>query len=162
MDIKGHIRHIRSLISSLGVDAFYLSGTDDYLNEYVPLEDSHRYAVSGFSGSTGDVLLTRDELRLYVDGRYHEQADAQCDPALVHIVKCTLDKSLAQALGEDIESLGLTSLGFVSTRISQHHYGQWKSLCRLVPVDSNPFEVAIPTLGEGLLPRFLLYRQKVD
>lgn len=40
-----------------------------------------------FSGSTGDVLVTPNAIYLFVDGRYHIQADQEVDHDIVTVVK---------------------------------------------------------------------------
>ncbi len=45
--------------------------------EYSSLSENARYTLTGFSGSTGDALITKDNIYLFVDGRYHTQADLE-------------------------------------------------------------------------------------
>ncbi|NBW80933.1 hypothetical protein EBR21_04185, partial [bacterium] len=39
------------------IDAVLVTAQDAFLSEYTPLMANHRYAVSGFSGSTGDGIF---------------------------------------------------------------------------------------------------------
>lgn len=62
--------------------------TNKYLDEYTPLDENSRYTITNFSGSTGDALVCPDgKILLFVDGRYHEQADIEIDKNKVTVVK---------------------------------------------------------------------------
>ncbi|MFI5303905.1 MAG: M24 family metallopeptidase [Nitrospiria bacterium] len=87
----------RSLIKQ-NLDGLIVRGTDRFLNEYVPENESLRVWLSGFTGSTGDILVTLTEVFLFVDGRYYLQAENQVDPELIQIVKVPLGTSLEKAL----------------------------------------------------------------
>lgn len=70
-----------------GLNFLLVNSTNKYLLEYTPLEENSRYALTGFSGSTGDVLVTPDKIYLFVDGRYHIQADLEVNHDLTTVVK---------------------------------------------------------------------------
>jgi Xaa-Pro aminopeptidase len=94
--------------SSNNLDAVLVTAQDAFLSEYTPLLANQRYNLSGFTGSTGDGLfLTRtlaDKLnlkgrfQLFVDGRYHLQADQETKPELVGVHKFSLATGLDEAL----------------------------------------------------------------
>ena len=63
------------LLQDLGVDYLLVNSTNKYLVEYSELSENARYTLTGFTGSTGDALVTEDGIYLFVDGRYHTQAD---------------------------------------------------------------------------------------
>ncbi|MCA2959725.1 MAG: M24 family metallopeptidase [Silvanigrellales bacterium] len=98
-----------------GIDLFCITAQDAFLSEYTPLGNNQRAALSAFTGSTGDGLFFARSLRepqapsqaftLFVDGRYHLQADSECPPALVKVEKLPLSRSIEQALLESLESL---------------------------------------------------------
>ena len=80
-----------------GLDALVLTSKDPFLSEYVPKENNPRFGATRFSGSVGDAIYFTKRFRaahpalkplmLFVDGRYHLQADRETDPALVEVVK---------------------------------------------------------------------------
>lgn len=63
------------LLDKLNLDYLLVCCTNEFLVEYPALSENARYTLTGFSGSTGDALLTREGIYLFVDGRYHTQAD---------------------------------------------------------------------------------------
>ena len=62
------------------IDGLLVRATDKYFNEYVPKSISIRYQVSGFDGSMGDVIITKEHGHLFIDGRYALQAKQQALP----------------------------------------------------------------------------------
>lgn len=115
--IKSNIQKLRKMMAERGLDGLYVSSFDPFLNEYVPLQDNHRYYVTGFTGSMAEVLVpANDRVRLYVDGRYHEQADLEVDASEVEVVKVGADSSTTQELLNDVKSLELRKLGYEADR----------------------------------------------
>lgn len=80
-EMAGRLERVRAAMRAAGVDALVVRGTDAYLSEYVPEAESGRVWLSGFTGSLGDALVTHAGAWLFVDGRYHVQADRELDPA---------------------------------------------------------------------------------
>ncbi len=117
--VKQNIAKLQRFVAEQGLDGFYVSSFDSYLNEYVPLEDCHRYYVTGFTGSMAEVLVPREgKVRLYVDGRYHEQADKEVPLDAVEVVKCDASASIGGALVRDLRAMGIKTLGLESDRTS--------------------------------------------
>lgn len=58
--LKSNINDLKSFMKSKKLDSFYLSSSDIFLNEYVPLADCHRYYVTGFTGSTAELIVPLD------------------------------------------------------------------------------------------------------
>lgn len=115
--IKTNIQKLRKVMTERGLDGMYVSSFDPFLNEYVPLEDNHRYYITGFTGSMAEVLVpANDKVRLYVDGRYHEQADLEVDANEVFVVKVGPDSSTTGELVEDVKKLGIRKLGYEADR----------------------------------------------
>ncbi len=61
------------------VDAYLVPSSDAHLNEYVPIYQRRRAAITGFTGSAGDTLLCPEGSHLFVDSRYYLQADQEVD-----------------------------------------------------------------------------------
>ncbi|MBE7704253.1 MAG: M24 family metallopeptidase [Cyanobacteria bacterium SIG29] len=119
MDTK-LIEHLKEFLSKNDVDGILVNSTNEFLVEYNLLEENARYHLTDFTGSTGDVLFTADKIYLFVDTRYHEQADNQVDKSLIEVVKIPLNKSYLTALEEVIPAY--FKLGIVSTKTSKKFY----------------------------------------
>ena len=121
--VQKNIEALQAFMKKEGLEYFYVSSFDPYLNEYVPMKNSPRYYVTGFSGSVAEVLLPASgKVKLYVDGRYHEQADLECDSDIIDIVKTPQNTSNSSLLQEDLKSLGVKEIGIESQRTSLGFY----------------------------------------
>jgi Xaa-Pro aminopeptidase len=115
--IKTNIQKLKKLMAERGLDGMYVSSFDPFLNEYVPLQDNHRYYITGFTGSMAEVLVpVEGKVRLYVDGRYHEQADLEVDAGEIEVMKIGPDSSTTEELVKDVKKLGLRKLGYEADR----------------------------------------------
>ncbi len=77
----------REILENYGVDCLLVNSTNEFLVEYNTLDTNSRYKITNFSGSTGDALVTPETIYLFVDGRYHIQADQEVDHNRVQVVK---------------------------------------------------------------------------
>lgn len=80
---------MHKILDELNIDYLLVNSTNEYLVEYSALSENARYTLTGFSGSTGDALVIKDSIYLFVDGRYHTQADLEAKEG-VTVVKLTL------------------------------------------------------------------------
>ncbi|MBE5876361.1 MAG: aminopeptidase P family protein [Lachnospiraceae bacterium] len=75
--IRERITAIKSVLKDAGID-FYIVPTSDYHNsEYVNDYFKQREFLSGFTGSNGTLVISRDEVGLWTDGRYFVQAERE-------------------------------------------------------------------------------------
>lgn len=122
-EVQENIKKLKDFMAKEELDAFYISSFDPYLNEYVPMENCHRFYFTNFNGSVAEVLALKDgKVKLYVDGRYWEQADLQVDSAEVEVVKVKANKGLGKQLLEDLEELKPKLVGFEADRTSLSFY----------------------------------------
>jgi Xaa-Pro aminopeptidase len=117
--IKTNIQKLKKIMAQKNLDAMYISSFDPFLNEYVPLYDNHRFYLTNFTGSTAEVLVpAHGKVRLYVDGRYHEQADLEVDHDEIEVVKGKPDASIGGDLLSDITKSGYKRVGYEADRTS--------------------------------------------
>lgn len=118
-----------ALLDRLQLDACLVTSQDEFISEYVPRRNSQRYALSAFDGSAGSGLflsrataerLALPQFILFVDGRYHLQAETQCDPAYVHVEKLGLGVAIWSALTQWLARYGsaLRTIGYDALRVS--------------------------------------------
>ncbi len=113
--VKQNIQKLQTFLKDQQLDGMYISSFDQFLNEYVPLEDCHRYYITNFTGSMAEVLVPKEgKVRLYVDGRYHEQADLEVDASVVEVVKCGM--GTGEQLLADIKTLKMKRTGYEADR----------------------------------------------
>lgn len=144
------VKKIREFMKEQGVNYLLVNSTNKYLVEYTPLEENSRYFLTGFSGSTGDVLVTPDAIYLFVDGRYHIQADQEVDHDIVTVVKLQTGQVFLDELVKKIPSD--ETLGVFSKKNSQKRveYLQDKGL-QLKYFDTDPIEQAVCYDGSNVV-----------
>jgi Xaa-Pro aminopeptidase len=72
--MQKNIVELRELIAKENLDGFFLSTTDAYQNEYVPPAFQRLSWLSGFTGSAGAAIISKEKAAFFTDGRYTEQA----------------------------------------------------------------------------------------
>ena len=76
---KDRINLVKNKLEELDLDALMVLSSDGHLNEYLPLHNRRLKAISGFTGSVGTVVIMREgRSHLFVDSRYHLQAEEEC------------------------------------------------------------------------------------
>ena len=85
--MNDYIIKLRQFLESNNSDAILINSADEFLSEYNILQLNSRYKVTGFSGSMGDCIVTKDKVYQIVDGRYHEQADNEVNHNIVTVLK---------------------------------------------------------------------------
>lgn len=143
--VKKNVAAIRSWMNEEKIDSFYVSSFDPYLNEYVPLENCHRYYVTGFTGSTASVMITPKNIYLYVDGRYHEQVDKEVDLSFVTPVKTPMGKSNDGLMLEMIRAEGIKSIALEPERVSRKIEESFETEIKTVSYDLSDIIEFLPT-----------------
>lgn len=143
-EIKNNLNSLKSFMKAKKLDSFYLSSSDIFLNEYVPLEECHRYYLSGFTGSTSELIVPLEgKVVLFVDGRYYEQADIECDLDMVEVYKVPYGMSLRQAMREVISKKKLKALGVEGDRIELSLYNEFMSQTKTVAFNNSELSKVI-------------------
>ena len=88
----------KEILKHYGVDYLLVTSTNEFLVEYSLPEENSRLKLTNFSGSVGDALLTPDTIFLFVDGRYHIQADLEVDHSKVRVVKLQTGQKMVEEL----------------------------------------------------------------
>jgi Xaa-Pro aminopeptidase len=130
--VKKNIAALQKFMVEHDLDAFVVTSFDPYLNEYVPMENCHRFFVTKFTGSTAEVLVPKTgRAKLYVDGRYHEQADLEVDATAVEVVK-PKKLTIQKAMFEDVTKLGCKRVGVEADRIPLGYVEKIEALSEVV------------------------------
>ena len=115
--VKSNVEALQKFIKDQNLDAFYVSSFDTFLNEYVPMEDCHRFYITNFSGSVADVLVPKEgRVKLFVDGRYYEQADLEVDATVVEVVRVPANTGLFNCLLDEVRKTGFNKIGIEAQR----------------------------------------------
>ncbi|KAF5191693.1 Xaa-pro aminopeptidase [Thalictrum thalictroides] len=76
------LRALRKLFSKpgIGIDAYIIPSQDAHQSEFIAECFMRRTYISGFTGSAGTAVVTKDKAALWTDGRYFLQAEKQLAP----------------------------------------------------------------------------------
>ncbi len=86
---RNRIQSLRQAMRRHRVDACVIPSADPHLSEYLPARWMGREWLSGFTGSTGTLVVTADFAGLWTDGRYWEQAEIQLAGSDIYLMKIT-------------------------------------------------------------------------
>ncbi len=87
LKIKERIAALRAHIAKENIQAFIIPSTDPHLSEYVAPHWQSREWISGFTGSSGTVVITAKESGLWTDSRYFLQAARQIEGTGITLYK---------------------------------------------------------------------------
>ncbi len=83
------IERLRDALIATGTHAVLVPSADPHLSEYLPQRWQGREWASGFTGSMGNLVVTRDGAALFADSRYWAQAEAQLAGSGIALEKTT-------------------------------------------------------------------------
>ena len=153
-------------LKKMGVDYLLVNSTNKYLLEYVPLEENSVYKLTGFTGDVGDALICPNgKILLFVDSRFHIQADKEVNHSKVEVVKLQLGQKVDDEICARIKPNSI--LGLDLSKISQYRYEYISTLlevqnvkiktcntnekCRIGEFVTVPFEVNLKDVGDNIL-----------
>ena len=73
IDVEQNIKKIRKLFEKELIDAYIVPHEDEFLTEYVPDHSERLAYITGFTGSAGLAIITKNKAAIFVDGRYTTQ-----------------------------------------------------------------------------------------
>ena len=106
MNVSERVDRLRQLMAEKGIDAYVVPTADYHQSEYVGEHFKVRAFMTGFTGSAGTAVFTKDEAGMWTDGRYFIQAAQQMEGTGVVLRKMgepgvpTVEEYLKAALPE--------------------------------------------------------------
>lgn len=85
--INERLKALQANLAKEKIDLYYLNTSDYHMSEYVPEYFKTIEYFTGFTGSLATLLVSQKEAYIFVDGRYHTQADKQCLENGVKVIK---------------------------------------------------------------------------
>ena len=106
--IPARLSALRAHMAQQGWQAVLLPSSDPHLSEYLPERWQGRVHFSGFTGSSGTLLVAAERAAVFTDSRYWTQAEAELAGSGVDLVK--LDGAPVPAYTQWLQALGLDGL----------------------------------------------------
>ena len=88
------IGELRRIMDREKLDAYIVSGTDPHNSEYLPDPWQQRRWFSGFTGSFGTVVITREHAGLWTDTRYFIQAELELTGTGIQLHKLRIPEAV--------------------------------------------------------------------
>ena len=77
MKVVDRIAKLREMMAENNIDVYIVPSSDYHQSEYVGEHFKCRQFMTGFTGSAGTAVFTKDEAGMWTDGRYFIQAELQ-------------------------------------------------------------------------------------
>jgi Xaa-Pro aminopeptidase len=87
MTAKEKVAQLRAAMQEQNIEAFIVYSADPHMSEYLPEEWKERTWLSGFTGSAGFVVVTKNNAGLWTDGRYFTQAPIELAGSGIELFK---------------------------------------------------------------------------
>ncbi|MCE7566433.1 aminopeptidase P family protein [Aliivibrio fischeri] len=71
------VEQLRTWLAQQDFDALIIPHEDEFLGEYIPEHNERLHWVTGFTGSAGAAVITKEKAAIFVDGRYTVQVRKQ-------------------------------------------------------------------------------------
>ena len=81
------IEHVQDALRRHGFAAVLVPSSDPHLSEYLPERWQGRQWLSGFTGSMGTLVVTRERAAVFADSRYWTQAEKELAGSGIDLVK---------------------------------------------------------------------------
>ena len=107
MEVKERVAALRSEMEREGIDIWIVPSADHHQSEYVGAHFKARQYMTGFTGSAGTAVFTKDKACLWTDGRYFIQAENELKGSGITLCKmgepecCTVEEFLEKELLEN-------------------------------------------------------------
>ena len=107
MNIRERLLKLRELMAEKEIDMYIIPTADFHQSEYVGEYFKARKFMTGFSGSAGTAVVTKEKAYLWTDGRYFIQAAKQIEGTTVELMKMrepgvpTIEEFLEENLPEN-------------------------------------------------------------
>ena len=141
---------LREFMTEQKVDYLLVNSTNKFLVEYNTLSENSRYHLTNFTGSTGDALVTPDKVLLFVDGRYHIQADLEVDPNITTVVKLQTGQTSLEEMLKNIPPDAV--LGLFSEKNPQSAVDLIQKQRKIKLLDKDPLDIFTSAQNSEIVP----------
>lgn len=122
MSIESRLEKLRKLMSDRKIDAYIIPTSDPHQSEYISDYYKTREFISGFTGSAGTVVVTKDKVGLWTDARYFLQAEEELSSTEIKLYKMGIEgeATVEEFLLDEVHEFG--KIGFDGNCFSLKDY----------------------------------------
>lgn len=125
-------------MANRGVDAIVVGDSDPHFSEYPADCFCLRSFLSGFDGSNGTLVVTKNDAALWTDSRYYLQAAEQLKPSGIRMVKQESECSIPEFLASVLNPENVAALNPWTTSLSEET--EYKRAGVKIAYDENLYE----------------------
>ena len=92
--VPARLARVRAALAKHAAYAVLVPSADPHLSEYLPAHWQGREWLSGFTGSMGTLVVTKDAAALFADSRYWQQAETQLAGSGIELQKIPTGASM--------------------------------------------------------------------
>ncbi|MCH7837366.1 MAG: aminopeptidase P family protein [Chloroflexi bacterium] len=140
---KQRIERLREKLEERKLDALFIASPETS-------SPVNRRYLSGFTGTSAYLLITRDDAVIVTDFRYYEQAEQQATDFRLHKAVGGMEKWLSSLFSESPAALGGRRVAFEAAHVSYQTHRMMQKVVRELPETQRPKLVATSNLVEGL------------
>ena len=109
-----YIDEFQKLLISSDIDCYIVPTSDYHNSEYISDYFKGRQLLSGFTGSQGTLIVTKNKAYLWVDGRYYIQAEKEIDNDKIELMKIGMPDTptVPEFVGEFFKDVTRKTLAF--------------------------------------------------
>ena len=138
---KENIHLVIEWINQNDLDGFIIPHDDEFMSEYLPLQNERLAWATGFTGSAGVAVVLKDKAAIFVDGRYTVQVQQQVNKEHFEILHLISDPYLDWIINNIDNG---AKIGF-DPKLHSHQwfnstYNKTRSYFTLVPQEINPVD----------------------
>ncbi len=154
--INNRLQKLREKMSKNNLEAVIIPSTDPHQSEYVAKHWKVREYFSGFTGSAGVLVLTKNEAALWTDSRYFLQFEDECRGCDINLHKQSIPHApehvqwLCDSLGEK-DVIGIDFLQFSKAQVD---YIKAISKAKNIQLQNTPNLVDEIWIDRPALPAF--------
>ena len=166
--VRGRIARLRAALEKRGLAAYLVPSSDPHLSEYLPGRWASRAWLSGFTGSAGTLIVTRDFAGVWTDSRYWVQADAELAATGIQTMRIpaassaahvdwlvehmNVDGAVGDVVGVDGSVIGLAAARQLKSALGAHGIGLDTTIDLLDDVWSDRPTLPTPEIFEHASP----------
>ena len=125
MSISSRVAQIRHWLNLENVSAIIIPSTDPHNSEYTPARWKVREWATGFNGSAGTAVITKNSAALWTDSRYFIQAAMQLEDTPYELMKEGVEgtPTILEWLEDELEEEDIVV--FVGEMVSISQFEEW-------------------------------------
>jgi Xaa-Pro aminopeptidase len=141
MSVTARVAQIRHWLNLENLDALIIPSTDPHNSEYTPARWKVREWATGFNGSAGTAVITKNSAALWTDSRYFIQAAKQLEGTPYELMKDGVEgtPTIMEWLEGELEAED--TVVFVGEMVSISQFEEWATSEKLnIEAIEDPFD----------------------